>query len=335
TNPESREGDWVSAGALAASWIGCCSVCCEGRGWPCSGITVTIRSLSPCYGMHGCTPWLGRYGLWRHRGWRHHHQLPHPWMGNPEVWSVWYRGRIPGLSVGPCRASCTITIPPRMGSCQSLVDIREEPVATGCRPAAAAATAVVPIPLVIMLTQQGVDLGPQRRTARRLVPVAVGSRCRFGSVHLLLHAARGTRVPLRIAGLEVGVDARVRPRGLGRGPLDIGLYRLGELRLLVPPRFEFLFDGDAGLGVEFVERDGRVNAHLRLHLLDLVIPVLQLGQLLRRLTDLVAELRVRLLIRDRLRRLVRHIDGVEHAVHLDRGRVPHARVVTLQLHESV
>src|SRR5690606_20870542 len=50
--------------------IGCCSVCCEGRGWPCSGITVTIRSLSPCYGMHSCTPWLGRYGLWRHRGWR-------------------------------------------------------------------------------------------------------------------------------------------------------------------------------------------------------------------------------------------------------------------------
>src|SRR5690606_36247038 len=31
-----------------------------------------------------------------------------PGWGNPAVWSVWYRSRIPGLSVGPYRASCTI-----------------------------------------------------------------------------------------------------------------------------------------------------------------------------------------------------------------------------------
>src|SRR5690606_23877735 len=174
-------------------------------------------------------------------------------------------------SGAPCDLDVAAHVPTiiqqRTPSCQSLVDIREEPVAAAPRRTATAAAVIRLVP-VIMLTQQGVDLSPQRRTARQLVPVAVGPRSRLGFVDLRLHPARGALAVLAVAGLEQRLDARVRPRWLLLRPLVVLLHLPRERRLLVPPRFEFVLDGDAGLGVEFVERDGRVNAHLRLHLLD-------------------------------------------------------------------
>src|SRR5690606_7308647 len=68
-------------------------------------------------------------------------------------------------SGAPCDLDVAAHVPtiiqPQTPSCQSLVDIREEPVAAA--PRRAAATAVIRLVPVIMLTQQGVDLSPQRR----------------------------------------------------------------------------------------------------------------------------------------------------------------------------